>query len=207
MSAVHILGVPQSTMVRVVRIVAEELNVSYNLAPAPPHSPEVLAIHPLGKIPVLRHGDVTLFESRAIITYLDRAFGGEPLIPSDPLRAATIEQWVSLAISAFDPVLIREYLFAHIFSGASDGAPDRARIEAVLPKVKKQLEVLNNAVRDGFIVGDSFTLADAYVAPMLDYLRTLPESGSIIAEARNLPAYIDRLESRPSVRATAPPTS
>jgi glutathione S-transferase len=43
-----------------------------------PHTPEIDAVHPLGKIPALRHGDVTLAESRAICFYIDHAFGGPP---------------------------------------------------------------------------------------------------------------------------------
>jgi glutathione S-transferase len=44
----------------------EEKGVPYDLVPVPPHSPEVEAIHPLGKIPAMRHGDITLCESKAI---------------------------------------------------------------------------------------------------------------------------------------------
>jgi glutathione S-transferase len=47
-----------------------------------PHTPEVVAIHPFGKIPVMRHGDVTLAESRAICGYVDRAFDGPALTRS-----------------------------------------------------------------------------------------------------------------------------
>ena len=51
------------------------------------HTPEIDAIHPFGKMPVLRHGDFTLCESKAIATYLDRAFDG----PSFEDRMATID--------------------------------------------------------------------------------------------------------------------
>jgi len=65
----EIIGAPQSTFVRTVRIACEEKQVPYRLTPAVPHSPEVNAIHPLGTIPVMRHGDFRLFESKAIVTY------------------------------------------------------------------------------------------------------------------------------------------
>jgi glutathione S-transferase len=56
-----------------------------------PHSPEVNAIHPLGKIPVMRHGDFRLCESKAIVTYIDRVFPGPKLLPDDAMACAKIE--------------------------------------------------------------------------------------------------------------------
>jgi glutathione S-transferase len=50
----EIFRMPQSSFVRTVRISCEEKGVAYRLTPAMPHSPAVLAIHPLGKIPAMR---------------------------------------------------------------------------------------------------------------------------------------------------------
>jgi glutathione S-transferase len=66
-----------------VRIAATEKGVPYKFTPLRPNTPEVGAIHPFSKIPVMRHGDFELFESKAIATYIDRAFDGPPLIPAD----------------------------------------------------------------------------------------------------------------------------
>src|SRR6185312_6044135 len=100
MSRVEIIGFPQSTYVRVVRMACEEKGIPYDLIPVRPHAPEVEAIHPLGKVPAMRHGDLTLCESKAIVSYLDRVFDGPKLIPEDPRRAAEVEQWVSLVNTA-----------------------------------------------------------------------------------------------------------
>ena len=61
-----------------VRIVAAEKGVPYKFTPVRPHTPQVDAIHPFGKIPVMRHGDVELLKSKAISTYIDRAFRDLP---------------------------------------------------------------------------------------------------------------------------------
>jgi hypothetical protein len=74
----------------------EEKGIDYEVVDASPHSPEVNAIHPFGKLPVMRHGAFTLCESKAIATYLDRGFPGPALMPSDPREAALAEQWISL---------------------------------------------------------------------------------------------------------------
>ena len=74
MAELEIMGVPFSNYVRSIRMLCEEKRVAYKLVPSLPHSPEVKAVHPAGQIPVLRHGDVALFESKAIATYIDRSF-------------------------------------------------------------------------------------------------------------------------------------
>src|SRR5215510_5839888 len=102
MPELQIIGAPQSNYVCVVRIACLEKGVPYTLAPAIPHSPEVDAIHPFGKIPVMRHGDVTLSESRAICFYIDHSFDGPPLVPRNPAEGARAEQWISIVNTHFD---------------------------------------------------------------------------------------------------------
>jgi glutathione S-transferase len=68
------------------------LRGNYDLKHSTPHSPDVSAIHSFGKVPVMRHGDFELCESKAIATYLDLSFPGPKLIPTDPRHAALTEQ-------------------------------------------------------------------------------------------------------------------
>src|SRR3974390_2989028 len=110
MANVEIIGPVGSTYVRVVRMVCEEKGIPYIHQHATPHAPEVAAIHPFGKVPVMRHGDFELCESKAIATYLDLAFPGPRVIPTDPRRAALTEQWVSLVNTQMDGTLVRSYL-------------------------------------------------------------------------------------------------
>jgi glutathione S-transferase len=74
MATLEIIGSIRSTYTRVACMVCEEKGIDYVLTEKPLHAPEILAIHPFGKMPVLRHGDVELFESEAIATWLDRSF-------------------------------------------------------------------------------------------------------------------------------------
>lgn len=101
---IEILGVPFSNYVRSTCLALEEKGVAYTLTPAGAHVPEVDAIHPLGKIPCLRHGDFRLCETWAIAHYLDRVFDGPALFPADAMDAAVCEQWVSLANTSLVPV-------------------------------------------------------------------------------------------------------
>lgn len=206
MPKVEILGPAPSTYTRVARMVCEEKAIPYELKQLPPHSPDVDAIHPFGKVPVMRHGDFELCESKAIATYLDLSFPGPKLIPTEPRHAALTEQWVSLVNTKMDGTLVRTYLLNYIFPKGADGKPDRNVIDAVVPAVKLEIDLLDRTVaKGGFLAGDSFTVADINVMPILAYLRNFPESGAAIASAKSLSAYYDRLATRPSFLNTVPP--
>jgi glutathione S-transferase len=206
MSSVEIIGFAPSTYVRVARMVCEEKAIPYELKPSPPHAPEVAAIHPFGKIPVMRHGDFELCESKAIATYLDLSFPGPRLLPTEPRHAALTEQWVSLVNTRIDATLIRTYLFAYVFPKTEDGKPDRKVIDAVAPALADEIGLLDRAVaKGGYLAGGSFTYADINVMPILYYVRNFPEGAAGMATGKSLSAYYDRLAARPSFQNTTPP--
>ncbi|HSZ73504.1 MAG TPA: glutathione S-transferase family protein [Rhizomicrobium sp.] len=204
MSDLEIIGAPQSNYVRSVRIACEEKGVAYKLVVVRPHTPDVDAIHPFGKIPVMRHGDFTLCESKAIATYVDRTFAGPKLFPDDAKLGTKIEQWVSLENTTIIPAT-NNYLAYYFFRKLPDGSLDHAAIDAALPDAKKALEVLNAAASDGFLAGDMFTYADMNILPVLAYLRELPETGEIMKSLRHLTRYFETHAERPSFKATIPP--
>jgi glutathione S-transferase len=202
----EIIGSARSTYTRVVRMVCEEKGIDYVLTERMLGAPELRAIHPLGKMPVLRHGDVELFESKAIATYLDRSFAGAQLFPSDPRLLALTEQWVSLVNTAMDRTLIRTFLLAYIVPKTSDGKPDREAIDAVMPMVREQLRILDRAVAgSGYLVGDRFTFADINLLPILHRVGQAPEGAEALAAATNLAGYYERHAARPSFTRTDPP--
>ena len=204
MSELEIIGGPASNFVWVCRIACAEKGVPYKLTSVMPHTPEVVAIHPLGKIPAMRHGNVTLCESRAICSYIDGMFDGPPLTTADPLHAAQVEQWLSIVNTAIDPVWVRQYVAAYFFPGTPDGSPNRTAIEAALPKMEKQFAVMEAAVANGYLVGDTFTLADANLIPILFYISQFPESSALLAKSPNLTKYLKRHLARESVKQSMP---
>jgi glutathione S-transferase len=204
MPALEIIGVPQSNYVWAVRMVCEEKGVPYDYKPERPHTPAVDAIHPFGKVPVMRHGDLELCESKAIATYIDRVFDGPRMIPEDARSAAQVEQWVSLGNVEFDRLMIRQYVLGYLLS--RDGKPDMAAIGAAAEKMKPQVEVLDRAVAGtGHLVGDSLTLADINILPMLFYVNRFEEGKAMLGAAKSLSAYMERHFARDSFRKSAPP--
>jgi glutathione S-transferase len=204
----EIIGSARSTYTQAVCMVCEEKGIEYERTECGLGSPELRAVHPLGKMPVLRHGEVALFESKAIATYLDRSFAGPQLLPSDPHLAALTEQWVSLVNTTIDRTLIRTYLYAYIAPKTSDGKPDRQTIEAVMPAVREQLGILDRAAAaTGYLVGNQFTFADINLLPLLDRVRLAPEGAEALAASSHLAAYYARHATRPSFVRTVPPAA
>jgi len=205
MPTLEIIGMPQSNYVWAVRMVCEEKGVPYELVPQAPHSADVGAIHPFGKIPVMRHGDVQLCESKAIATYIDRVFDGPKVIPEEPKAAARVEQWVSLGNVEFDKLMIRQYVVGYAFP-KEPGKPDMVAIKAAAEKMKPQIEVLDRAVAPtGYLAGDGFTFADINILPMLFYVNRFEEGKAMLGAAKNLSAYMARHFDRPSFKKSAPP--
>ena len=105
MNQPEILGSLRSTCTRAVCMLCEEKAIDYRLTETPLNAPALYAVHPLGRMPVLRHGDVELFESKAIATYLDLGFpgvhGGLPGVELGDIAPGHIEQ--SIASSAQVP--------------------------------------------------------------------------------------------------------
>ena len=202
----EIIGSARSTYTWAVRMVCEEKGIDYRLTETMLGAPELRAIHPLGKMPVLRHGTVELFESKAIATYLDRSFAGPQLLPSDPHAGALAEQWISLVNTSVDRILIRTYLYHYLAAMISGTKPDRAAIDAAMPAVREQVAVLDRAVAaTGHLAGDHFTFADINLMPILYRLKQASEGAETLAAASHLAAYYQRHASRPAFTRTIPP--
>lgn len=205
MADLEIIGIPFSNYVRSVRMMCEEKGVPYTLNPLMPRSPEIMELHPAGQVPCMRHGDVALFESKAIASYIDRVFPGPKLIPEEPVAGAQVEQWVSYGNVKVDRWIMREFVVPSVFFDKSKG-PDTAKITAALPEIEKVCAALDKAVaKTGFLVGNGITYADCNVLPMLATLGNFPQGKDVLAKLPNLSAYIAKLVERPSYTKTAPP--
>jgi glutathione S-transferase len=205
MAELEIIGVPFSNYVRAIRMLCEEKGVPYKLNPAMPHSPDVKAINPAGQVPCMRHGDVQLFESKAIATYIDKAFGGQKLIPEDALGAARCEQWVSFGNVKVDRWIMREFVVPSVFFDKAKG-PDTANINAAVPEIDKVVKVLDEALaKTGHLVGDKLSYADINVLPMLATAMGFPATKEVLGKHKNVSAFVARLTERPSFKNTAPP--
>ena len=140
---------------------------------------------------------------------LDETMPGPALMPADPVERAKAEQWISVLNCYGYPAMVRNYVLQYVFPRGPDGKPDRATIEAALPEIRKVLAPIDRAI-DGrdFVVGDSVTLADILLIPMVEYVKAMPEGKELISAFPNLRRWTDKLAQRPSyVAATKPPAA
>src|SRR3954452_12286641 len=107
MSDVTLFGFPRSVYVQMAGIVLTHKEVPYAFHDLEPEmgGPSHLALHPFDRVPVLRHGDFTVYETAAIIGYVDDAFDGSKLTPDEPQQRARVNQWISAINGYYYPDL------------------------------------------------------------------------------------------------------
>jgi glutathione S-transferase len=176
----------------------EELGLPYEIAPYRRHPetrlapPELKAVHPLGKSPVLQEGKRMVAESGAILDYLARRHGKGRLAP--PMDTDAYEDYVHWMHypegSAMFPVLLHMYAL-RLGEGA---APIQPRIDSELAN---HLGYIDQALAGhDFLVGDRFSAADIQISFVLQAARAFGK----LAAWPNANAYLDRLEVRPAFR-------
>lgn len=206
MADLVIYGIPQSTYVRSARMACIEKGVPYTLEPAMPSSETIRKLNPFAKMPVLRHGDFTLYETSAILRYIDEAFDGPALSPKEPKRRALMEQWISALNCYFDGPIIRRLVLQYVFPSGPEGKPDRAVIDKAAAEVRRLVQLVDAAVAEGpYLLGAQLTLPDLLLAPMMFYLAQTPEGGAMLKDARNIPRSGAAIGTRKSYQETVPP--
>ena len=205
-ATVVVVGDPRSSYCRTVRMALAEKGVAYTLKPLPPHAPEVLALNPFGRIPVLCDGPLSFYETRAILGYIDDAFDGPSLLPQGrPSAQARGEQWISLINAHAYDAMIRRYVLQYIFPKGPNGQPDRAVIDAALPEIARHLEVLDQVYGDrNYLVGTTLSMADLLLAPIIAYVGMFPEGADLLDKCPNVRRAHAAMRARPSFAATQP---
>ena len=202
--ALEIIGIAMSNFVRTVRMCAEEKGVPYEHVSEMPHSDAVKAINPQGQVPVMRHDGVQICESQAIARYIDTAFEGPALVPTDPKAAAPINQWVSATAGGVDQLLMRNYVVEYAFHKDEDGNVVRTKIDRALKRFPRMFAMLENAVAPGYLGSSEFSMADCFLVPILNATKRFPEGEEAFNNSAALKAYFERVAGRDSFKNTEP---
>ncbi len=155
-------------------------------------------------MPVLEHDGFRLYETQAILRYLDRVLPAPPLTPTDPRRAARMDQLMAINDWYLFQGVANVIGFQRIVGPRLLGlAPDEAAIAAAMPRAQTVFAELDRLLGDQpHFAGDALTLADVLLAPQLDFMRATPEWAPLAVGRENLQAWLDRMNARPSMQAT-----
>lgn len=169
-------------------------------------TPEFKQLNPRGRVPVLVDGDLALWESNAILEYLEDRYPERPLLPTTPEARAVVRRIVSEVDADLYPAQ-RALMQATLYTPEAERDP--AKIAAATEAVLAELARFASYLRGDWFGGSDLSLADLAVYPFLRMLRRLEQRVPQTAILARLPPaltdYMRRFDALPWVDKTTPP--
>ncbi len=202
-----IYSVPGSPFGRAVLATLREKRANFRFTLVPPgtaKSEPHIARHPFGRVPVLEHDGFMLYETQAILRYLDRVLPEPALTPAEPKAAARMDQVMGVCdwylFQGVNNVIGFQRIVAPRLLG---NAPDEDAIAAAMPRAHTVFNELSRLLAgQSYLAGDRVTLADLHVAPHMDFLAAPPEWRPLTEATPNLVQWLQRMNDRASFQAT-----
>ena len=149
------------------------------------------ALQPFGQIPTYEEGDLSLFESGAIILHIAERHAG--LLPADADARSRAVAWMFAAKSTVEPVIV-EGEVAKLLEGDKPWTPERVLL--IQDRIRGRLGDLSRRLGDAEWLDGDFSAGDLL---MINVLRR-PAGSEIVGEFPNLAAYVARGEARPAFK-------
>ncbi len=205
-----IYGPAFSTYVRSVRLTLEEKAVPYrleevNILEGAHQTPEHRARHPFAKVPAFEHDGFELYETVAMMLYVDETFAGPSLQPDEPRARARMAQVLGIMNAYAYPACIGSCVVQRLVVPLMGGTPDEAVIAEAVPQATTSVEALEALIGEkNFFAGTTLSLADLHVAPIYDYFSQTPEGETALQGTPNLRRWWAGMSERASVQKTKP---
>lgn len=206
---VRLRGYRFSVYNRIARVALHEKRVAYEREEINPFLADIpedyLRRHPFRRVPVLSHGEFDVYETSAIVHYINAAFTGPELLPRAAKTLARMTQVVSIVDSYGYHPMVRQ-VFAHrVFRPAMGEAGDETEIASGIEASRPVLSALNTVAAEGHVLdGQSVTIADCHLAPMVAYFVQAPEGASALCAYPELAAWWAIASQRESMKTTDP---
>ncbi len=206
MSRIVVHGVPGSPYLRAALLGFEEKGIPYRLSALPlgyMRGPEGPQLHPFRRIPILDDGDFRLYETQAILRYVDALSAQPPLQPRDPKAAARMNQVVGIVDWYFFPQVTVKICAERLMAQQFWGRPtNEETVAKALPDARICIDELARLKGQAdFMAGDTVSIADLMLAPQLAFFMLTPE-GQAALKGSGLDEWLDRMTARPSMQAT-----
>jgi glutathione S-transferase len=206
-----VYGPAMSTYVWSARLALAEKGVAHELVEVAPSgfgTEPHLSRHPFGRVPAFEHDGFALYETQAIMRYVDEAFPSTPLQPIELHPFARMNQIMGIYDSYLAPSLVGGVLVQRFVMPKLGLPTDEAKVQASLPRVRLCLgEIARLAGDQEFLADEMVSLADLMVVPPLCYFKKMPEGQAQLSELPALAAWLGRMEERQSLKVTRPPGS
>jgi len=195
---------PASSNSRRALITARHLGIEVDLelvdlAKGEQKKPDFLKLNPNGRVPVLVDGDLTLYESHAIMQYLADGVPGQTVYPTDRARRADVNRWMFWSAQHFQPAIgvLSFERFVKPLRGLEPDPKEIARGEALVHEV---MGVLDKHLTDReWVTEGKVTLADLAIAPAL---LAKDRAKLPVGDYRNVAAWYERVSALEAWRAT-----
>jgi glutathione S-transferase len=199
---ITVFGHPISVCTRKVLVALHEIGVPFEMqiidfiGKREHKQPAHLARQPFGKMPAIDDQGFALYESRAIIRYLNDRYDGD-LVPTEVLDRATMDQWISVEYSYFSAAATKPIL--HHLSNAPYEDAELVAADATVDQTLDALET--RLAAHPYLAGDQFSLAEIVYLPYLDYLMFTPKKAAISSHP-HVATWLTRNLKRPSWQET-----
>ena len=204
MAEITLFGFPHSSFVHIAHLVLTHKEVPYTFKDLEPDmgSPKHLALHPFDRVPILQHGDFVLYETSAIVAYLEEQFPTPSLQPDSPQGRARMHQWISAVNSYYYHYMIYHVGHERNVFPRLDIPSDEAVVAHALPKIEIGLQVVEKQLAhgQGFLLGDEVTLADYYLLPSTYSFGRNRGGQTMYPRFPVVQAWRERMESLPAVQ-------
>ena len=203
-------GPTYSTYTRTARLAFHEKGVEYRLTEVDIFGGDAakapsLALSPFGKVPVLEHRGAVIYETAAIVRYIDEAFPGPKLQPTDPLTRARMGQVIGLIDAYAYRTLVGEIVMQRVVLPVLGRRTNPQIVRKAVPAMRQSLRALESlAADDEFLCGDALSLADLHLAPIVHYFADTPEGKRILPTLPKLARWWPAMRERDSMRWTLP---
>jgi glutathione S-transferase len=205
MGPIVVHGIPGSPYVRMPLLTCEEKAAPYRIAAmqfGQNKTPGYLARHPFGRIPVIEHDGFWLYESAAIIRYIDQVFPGPSLTPADPRAQARMNQVMGIVDWYVMPTITAGIGWNRIIAPMIGRPVDETVVANAVPGATTCIRALEQLlVNSPYVAGNSVSLGDLMLIAHLELFPATPE-GAAIMKGSPLLGWIERMRARPSVQTT-----
>src|SRR5271166_2746389 len=206
MSGMIVRGIPGSPYVRAALLTLEEKGAKYEFAAMAPGTLKQqphLSRHPFGRIPAFEHDGWMLYETQAIMRYVDAVVLGPRLQPEEPRAAARMNQLMGITDWYVMPQVSAPITRNRVVAPRFNRPADEDTIAKAIPNARVCIAEIGRLL-DGhpWLAGEEISLADLLLAPHLSMFAQAPEGAQILQEHENLSCWLGRVEGRPSMKAT-----